>query len=244
VTRRLWRSGEPFIWLTAGALAMALIMVGGLLAIIVVNAAGFFWPSEVVRLTLKDGTVLTGPVTERERIPGAVEGWRLKLNVANRDLYGADFVWADESAIVKRERPRDVAVVERSEWGLLIGTIVALREGGAIVASGPAAWPEAKRRLPAAAALRADIRAVEKRDIGAINHEQEKIRLRLRGLASRTSSWLARGWRGCSRTMRHWRRVCQRSGLGRRRRCWSPPTAARRRSCHWRTCSTCRFRMR
>jgi phosphate transport system permease protein len=65
VTRRLWRSGEPFIWLTAGALAMALIMVGGLLAIIVVNAAGFFWPSEVVRLTLKDGTVLTGPVTER-----------------------------------------------------------------------------------------------------------------------------------------------------------------------------------
>ncbi len=185
MTRGLWRSGEPFIWLTAGALATALIMVGGLLAIIVVNAAGFFWPSEVVRLTLKDGTILTGPVTERERIPGVADAWRLKLHVGNRDLYAADFVWADESAIARRERPADVAVIERTEWGLLIGTIVALKDGGTLVASGPAAWPEIERRLPAAAALRAEIRKVEKRDIGAINHEQETIRLRLRKLESR-----------------------------------------------------------
>jgi phosphate transport system permease protein len=185
VRRRFWRSGEPFIWLTAGALATALIMVGGLLAIIVVNAAGFFWPAEIVRLTLTDGTVLTGPMVERERIPGAADRSRIKLNIANRDLHGADFVWADESAIVERARPGDVAVVERTEWGLLIGTIVALKEGGTVVASGPAAWPEAERRLPAAGALRAELRKIEKRDIGAINHEQEKIRLRLRGLQSR-----------------------------------------------------------
>jgi len=185
VTRGLWRSGEPFIWLTAGALATALIMVVGLVTVIVVNAAGFFWPAEVVRLTLKDGTVLTGPVTERERVPGTADKWRVKLNVGNRDLYGADFVWADETAIVTRDRPADVAVVERTEWGLLIGTIVALEDGGAIVATGPAAWREAARRLPAAAALRATIRQVEKRDIGTINHEQEALRLRLRGLESR-----------------------------------------------------------
>jgi phosphate transport system permease protein len=182
---RLWRSGEPFIWLTGGALALALIMVAGLLAIIIVNAAGFFWPAEMVRLVLKDGKVLTGPVAQRESIPGHAGAWRVKLNVANRDLYGADFVWVDETAIATRERPADVAVVERTEWGLLIGTIVALKDGGAVVASGPAAWPEIQRRLPAAAALRAEIRKLEKREIGAINHEQEAIRLRLRGLASR-----------------------------------------------------------
>ena len=68
--RRLWRSGEPFIWLTGGALATALIMVVGLLAIIVGNAAGFFWLAEVVRVTLTDGRVLTGPIADRERIPG------------------------------------------------------------------------------------------------------------------------------------------------------------------------------
>jgi phosphate transport system permease protein len=185
VTSRLWRSGEPFIWLTGGALATALIMVGGLVAIIVVNAAGFFWPAEVVRLTLKDGSVLTGPVAARERVPGTADAWRVKIKVANRDLYGADFVWADEAAVTRRERPRDVAVVERTEWGVLIGTITALKDGPVAVAAGPAAWPEIERRLPAAAALRAEIRKVEKGDIGAINHEQEKLRLRLRALEAR-----------------------------------------------------------
>jgi phosphate transport system permease protein len=182
---KLWRSGEPFIWLTGGALATALIMVGGLLAIIVVNAAGFFWPSEVVRLTLGDGKVLTGPVVERERIPGQADHWRLKIKVANRDLFGADFVWVDESAIVRRERPADVAVIERTEWGLLIGTIASLKENGLVVAAAPAAWPEIARRLPAAALLRDEIRRIEKRDIGGINHAQEQIRLRLRGLEAR-----------------------------------------------------------
>jgi phosphate transport system permease protein len=183
--RGIWRSGEPFIWLTGGALALALLMVGGLIAIIVVNAIGFFWPADVLRYTLADGAVLTGPVAERERIPGRTDAWRVKIQVANRDLYGADFVWVDEAAVARRERPADVAVIERTEWGLLIGRIAALKEDGAVVASGPAAWPEIERRLPAAAALRAEIRAIETGDIGAINHEQERIRLRLRGLEAR-----------------------------------------------------------
>ena len=183
--RSFWRSGEPFIWLTGGALATALIMVVGLIAIIVGNAAGFFWPAEVVRLTLADGKVLTGPVADRERIPGKGDVWREKIKVANRDLYGADFVWVDDAAVVRRQRPSDVAVIERSEWGLLIGRIAELREEGAVVARDAAAWPEIERRLPAAAALRRQIRAIEKGDIGAINFEQEKIRLRLHGLEAR-----------------------------------------------------------
>jgi len=183
--RKLWRSGEPFIWLTGGALAAALIMVVGLLAIIAANAAGFFWPAAVVRLTLADGKVLTGPIADRERIPDTADAWREKIKVANRDLYGADFVWVDEAAVTRRERPADVAVIERSEWGLLIGRIAAVQEGGAVVARDAAAWPEIRRRLPAAAALRREIRAIEKGEIGEINFEQEKIRLRLRGLETR-----------------------------------------------------------
>jgi phosphate transport system permease protein len=183
--KRLWRSGEPFIWLTGGALATALIMVVGLLAIIVVNAAGFFWPAEVLRLTLKDGSVLTGSVAARERIPGAHDVWRLKMNVANRDLYGADFVWVDEASVTRRQRPADVAVIERSEWGRLIGTLTAVKDGDTVVAAGDAAWPELERRLPGVAALRAEIRSLEKGAIGSINDEQETIRLALRRLETR-----------------------------------------------------------
>ena len=175
------RGGEPFIWLTGGALAFALLMVAGLVGIIVTNAVGFFWPAPIVRVTLADGTVHTGSVVERERIPGRAES-RVKLRVANRDLYGADFLWVDEPAIVRREHPADVVVIERTEWGLLVGVVTELREAGTVVASGAGALAELRRRLPDVERLRAQIRAVERGDIGAINLEQEKARLTLRGL--------------------------------------------------------------
>jgi phosphate transport system permease protein len=177
--RAILRRGDPFIWLTGGALAFALLMVGGLVAIIVTNALGLFWPAAVVRLTLADGTVLTGQVADRERVPGAA-GHRTKLRVGNRDLYGADFIWVDEAQVTRRESPADVAVIERTEWGLLLGAVTEVRDGGATVASGSAAIAELHRRLPEAARLRGEIRRVERVDIGAINHAQEKIRLALR----------------------------------------------------------------
>ncbi len=182
--RNLWRSGEPFIWLTGGALALSLIMVLGLIGIIVQNALGFFWPANVMRATLRDGTVRTGQLVERERLPGKTES-RIKLKVANRDLYGADFVWIDESQIARREYPAHVAVVERMEWGLLIGAVTAVRDNGAVVAAGPAAVAEMRRRLPEAAALRRRAKRIEGGEIGAINYEQEKIRLRLKALGAR-----------------------------------------------------------
>ena len=184
--KRLWKSGEPFIWLTGGALALALILVVGLVALILANGLGFFWPGDVVRLTLADGTVHTGFVREREPVPARPGEYRIKLQVANRDLYGADFRWVDEAQIRTREYPPDVVVVERSEWGLLIGTIKELREGGAALPRGAGpGLDEVRRRLPEAARLRAEIRAIEKGDIGAINFAQEKARLALRRLELR-----------------------------------------------------------
>jgi phosphate transport system permease protein len=178
--RKLWRSGEPFIWLTGGALALALVMVAGLIAIILSNSLGFFWPREVVRLTTADGKVLTGQIVDREPVPGGAGRTRVKLKVGNRDLYGADFVWVDESAIARRDRPVDVVVIERTEWGLLIGTLAALREGGAVVATGPVAWSEMQKRLPDAERVRREIRGLETGEIAAINHAQERIRLAVR----------------------------------------------------------------
>ena len=184
--RRLWRSGEPFIWLTGGALALALLLVAGLLCLIVVNGFSFFWPHDVVRLTLTDGNTLTGQLVEREAIPGKAGQHRVKLKVADRDLYGADFQWADEASIARRDYPTDVVVMERTEWGLLIGTIKEVREAGRPVATGPAQGAaELARRLPAAAKARREIRAIEKGEVGALNHAQESIRLAMRRLESR-----------------------------------------------------------
>jgi phosphate transport system permease protein len=180
---KAWRSGEPFIWLTGGALALALLLVAGLIGLILYNGLGFFWPKSVLRLTLADGTLMTGQVADREVVPGKVGEHRIKVKVANRDLYGADFQWVDERQVTRRDYPPDIAVVERTEWGLLIGGLAEVREGDAVVAKGPAAaWAEIRKRMPEASRLRAEIRSLETGEIGAINHAQEKLRLRLKGL--------------------------------------------------------------
>jgi len=181
--RKLWRTGEPFIWLTGGALALSLLLVAGLIGLILYNGLGFFWPKGVLRATLQDSAVVTGQLADREPIPGKPGQYRIKLKVANRDLYGADFRWVDESQIAKRQYPPDVAVLERTEWGALIGTIKEVRRGGQVVASGPGAgWTEVQRRLPEAGRVRAEIRRIEKGEIGRINYAQEQIRLKLRRL--------------------------------------------------------------
>ena len=184
--RTLWRSGEPFIWLTGSALAVLLLLVGGLVGMIVYRGLGFFWPRDVVRVTLADGKVRTGQIVDREPVPGQVGQYRIKLRVANRDLYGADFQWLDESQIAKREFPSEAAVIERTEWGLLIGTIKEVKAGGQPIAIGPrAGWVEVLQRLPEATRVRKQIRNVEKGEIGRINDAQEQIRLRLRRLELR-----------------------------------------------------------
>jgi phosphate transport system permease protein len=180
--RRLFRGGEPYVWFTGAALALSLLMVAALVTVICANALGFFWPRGIVRVTLADGRVLAGQIVDRERVPDGDERSRIKLKVANRDLMPADFVWIEEREIVTRDRPADLVVIERAEWGDLTGAVSAVRDGETTIASGAHALRALERQLPAARALRRQIRKLETGPIGAINDEQERIRLGLRRL--------------------------------------------------------------
>jgi phosphate transport system permease protein len=153
---------------------------------------GFFWPRDVARLSLADGRVVIGEIVEREPIPreqaeaadAESRPVRIKVKQGNRDIYGNDFLWIDEPAIKDTAFPADVVVMERQEWGNLYGVLKEVRDGGRPVAQGPeASWTALAQRLPAATALRERIRSIEKDEIGRINYRQERIRLRLRGLA-------------------------------------------------------------
>jgi phosphate transport system permease protein len=189
---RFWKSGDPFVWLTGGALALSLLMVAGLVYLVLVHGLGFFWPSDILRVTLTDGKVLLGQVADREPIPqpgappGTPDRFRIKLKVGNRDLYGADFVWADEDTIAKREIPADAVLIERREWGNLYGTIKGVKDGDRTVAEGPeAGWAAVQARLPEATRLSREIHGIEKDAIGGDNYALERARLRTRGLELR-----------------------------------------------------------
>ena len=190
--KRFWKSGDPFIWLSGGALAFSLVMVAGLVILVLVNGLGSFWPSPIARLTLAGGKELMGQVAQREKIPqpgappGAAQRYRIQVRVGNRDLYGADFVWVEEANIVRRDFPAEAVLIERQEWGNLYGFIKEVRDGDRVVARGPVdGWKGLQASLPGATSTSKDIRRVEKKDIGAINYAQEQIRLRMKKLGMR-----------------------------------------------------------
>ncbi len=180
--RAIVKSGDPWIWLTGGAVATSLLMIGGLLLLVATKSLGFFWPADVVELKLEDGTVVLGQVRNHETIPessgSGPKGDRVQLQVGNRDLYGADFRWIDESDVVTSSLRAEAVVLERREWGNFYGFVKQIRSGEKVIASGPqAGWEALSERLPAAQRLAAKVRELETSDLAAINYDLESERL-------------------------------------------------------------------
>ena len=185
--RDIMRRGDPAIWFAGTGLGICLLMIAGMLGLILVNGLGFFWPRHLMQVTLKDGSVLLGELVAREAIPtpGSVErvAFREQFKVGNRDLFGADFRWVDETEIASRSEPAEATYVERREYGPLIGTPLRLLDGEREVAKGPdATWQALEPLVARAHADRERIRDMERDEVGAVNARLEAERLALRKL--------------------------------------------------------------
>ncbi|VAX04366.1 Phosphate transport system permease protein PstA (TC 3.A.1.7.1), partial [hydrothermal vent metagenome] len=93
-----------------------------------------------------------------------------------------DFRWILEPGIQDMRKPETLLAIERREWGNLYGYLNAVQENQQTVAVGKGAWESLQQRLQRATALFAQIRALEKGEIGSINYGLERLRLRERGL--------------------------------------------------------------
>ena len=186
------RSGDPFIWLSGSALAFCLLIVAGLVAVVAVNGLGFFWPRDVARLELADGTAVFGEILRRQEMPaddaGAADpapaALRLQIKTGNRDVYGLDFRWIPEAEIVSTTFPAEAAVLERVEWGDMLGvpTSFAVDGGKPVALDTPLAWEQLAAARARVDALRKRIRRLERDEIAAVNAGIEEIRLRERKL--------------------------------------------------------------
>ncbi len=177
--KKFIRTGNPYIWLTAGTLTICLLMICGLVVLIMVNGFGIFWPREVARITLYDGTVALGEIAKRESIPHQKDSFRTKLKVGNRDVSGLDFTWFDDTDIVSREYPVDVLVFERREWGNMYGFLKGLRQDDDVK---PLSLEGLMPLLKESQNLYKKIRYIEKKEIGDISYRMEKSRLALKRL--------------------------------------------------------------
>ena len=183
---KFWKSGDPFIWMTGGALAFSLIMIIALIVIVAANALGFYWPAHLVQAKLKDGTELLGQIIVSEKILtpdtlAATETYRTEFQVANRDLYGADFRWLNDEDIVARSFPAEALYFERWEWGPLFGFLTAVTQDGNVIADGFAqAWEKFQEIHPRTQETLDRIHTIERKEIGDINYSLEQTRLAMK----------------------------------------------------------------
>ncbi len=141
--KRFFGSGELFVWGCGAGLSLSLLMIGGLLALILLNGFGYFWPADLLELTLKDGKHVIGQLAGEEVSPKGIP--RIRMKVGNRDLYGLDYRWINTDQIIERVKPSDLVMVERREWGNFYGRLGTLHKEDHIVAEGSdAVW----RSLP------------------------------------------------------------------------------------------------
>ena len=193
------KSGAPWIWGTAGGLALALVLVFGILWLTAARGLIYFWPSQVVETTFveKDGSKirLIGEIREQEdvavrrlvdsgfKIPGNEKfATRYLFKLGNRDVSGFDFKWYPAPLLTELTYPRDLLTVERHEWGNFYGHLKAVKENGTVVAEGAAAMPELEKRVARARKLFDEIFRTEKHDIGNVNYVLEQLRLKERKL--------------------------------------------------------------
>lgn len=196
------RSGSPWVWLNAGAVAISVVMVIGLLVLIAARGLGHFWPASIMEAEVRSGDTtyhLVGEKVEVVSVPveqvqsagielqsdkETVERYLIKTG--NRDVYGSDFRWVLEPFVQEITYPENLIAVERREWGNFYGYLLALKEKGETVAVQAAGensiWPEFEQRIERALNIHEEIYQIEKHDIGRINYTIERLRLKQRRL--------------------------------------------------------------
>lgn len=190
-----WKSGEPWIWLTASAVSLCVVIVASLLILLAVRGLGHFWPTPVIEADYLDREGKTihviGEIQAEETIPASrlqtsgvqtQDEWvtRYLVKTGNRDLFGIDFNWVLKSNLHHLRVPTEIMVIERREWGNFYGYFLALKENGQKV--NQSRWKDLEHRLERVLKLHQDIRTIEIYEIGRINYSLEKLRLYKRRL--------------------------------------------------------------
>ena len=194
---KLWfKSGAPWVWMTAGAVSISLLAVIGLLLMIASRGLSFFWPSQIHQFDLVDANgqtrTIIGEIYDREEVPTArliqsgvkfenVQGEfveRLLVKTGNREFVDLDFQWILGPEIKSQTTPSGIAVFERSKNGNFYGFVESVSLDGEVITQNTQE-----------ALFKAIDRAVELNDlaldlqndeIGSINYELEQLRLQER----------------------------------------------------------------
>ncbi|MCU4675397.1 phosphate ABC transporter permease PstA [Catenovulum sp. 2E275] len=189
-----FKSGAPWIWMTAGAVSLSLISVLGLLLMIAWRGLSYFWPADIYEFQLEQGQAqqkIIGEVYDTEEvstkrlreagltIPSSagesVE--RLLVKTGNREFVELDFRWILETDIKSAAKTTGIAVFERSKNGNFYGYVKHV-----IIDGQQADAEKLESVIERAVDINDKALDLQNDEIGAINYRLEKIRLEKRAL--------------------------------------------------------------
>jgi phosphate transport system permease protein len=198
----LYAEGEPMIWLTGGALSLALLMIIGMLVYVSYMGSANFWPMPIVEVRTETGERHLGEVTRSQTYePAPVVFARLApeqaallqervnksdgvslrrlIRTGNYDLTGTRFHWVSDYNVASEERPEWAMVLERMEWGNFYGVPTRFLVDGEVVADTPAeVWAAFSTYHPQVRDRWEERRRLETHEIGRANRIEEQARLR------------------------------------------------------------------
>ncbi|MDF1581462.1 MAG: phosphate ABC transporter permease PstA [Desulfuromonadales bacterium] len=172
--RNYWKIGEPWVWATGAALSVTLLIAVTLIAVIMVNGLGVFWPGKLQQLELKDGSKLLGELIQSEPVHRG-EGLRRQYKIANRDLYGLDFRWIDETEILRADHPAAAIVLEREENGDFFGFLDAVQASGLELPAGAAPYAQLHAALDQVSVMKAAGHATDQQ-LSTASYRLEQLR--------------------------------------------------------------------
>lgn len=131
--------GELRVWLTAGGLAVGLMMITGLLALISWKGVSVFWPAEVRLVRLAAGVNGAGEesfagVWVKEQMRRGLEGEPVlerQYFTGNKQAGRLAFRHVDVKRILEETLPRDILLAERLQGGdaIFFPTALVLEDG-------------------------------------------------------------------------------------------------------------------
>jgi len=187
--KKWFKSGSPWVWLSAAGVSLSLISVIGLLWLIASRGLSYFWPATIYQFEVNNeqgqSNRVIGEIYDRESIPvgqlvhsnikfsaDTTEVERILIKTGNRELVNLDFRWVLVPQITKTTEPKDVVVIERRTNGNFYGFIDKIFLDGKEVSQEKLA-----QLVERVDEFQDKIESLQKVDIGAINYKIERLRL-------------------------------------------------------------------
>jgi phosphate transport system permease protein len=193
---RWLHSDTPWIWLNAGAVALCLLTLLGILALIGSRGMAHFWPADLLQAQVVhagQSRRVVGEIIRHEQVSvrrlqqagltlatTSPRVGRTLIHGGNRELGDSDYFWLLDSALRERAYPDQLAVFERTRWGPLYGYLRGVSEDGVALqgADGDQArlWQRFERRRQRTAALRQEMEQIESDLLPRLVRRLERLR--------------------------------------------------------------------